>query len=111
MDALANLRYLTLHYRDLQGYRLLPFAAFFLLGAVHDFWSGYAFGRYDGNDTWFLINGLALLTLLFSAPFFSINIGRWYERRYGYVAPPPVKRRYTVIPWTLGVACFSHVYC
>ena len=102
MDALAKLRYLTLHYRDLQGYRLLPFAAFFLAGAVHDFWAGFAFARYDGDNTWLMVNGLALLTLLFSAPFFSMNIGRWYERRYGYVAPPPPpKHRYRMLLWVL----------
>lgn len=97
MDALTKMRYLTRHYRDLQGYRLLPFAAFFLVGAAHDFWSGYAYARYDGNNTWFLLNGLTLLTLLFFAPFFSIDIGLWYERRYGYISPTPAKRRYAVL--------------
>ena len=100
MNTLAKLRYLTLHYRDLQGYRLLPFAGFFLLGAVHDFWAGHAYARYDGNDTLFLVNGLALLMLLFSASVFSIKIGQWYERRYGYIVPPPpLKNRYRALLW------------
>ena len=87
MDALANLRYLTLHYRDLQGYRLLPFAGFFLLRAVYDLIS------YSSSNPWSTMFALALAVYLLFAMFFSASIGRWYERRYGYVAPPPQTRR------------------
>jgi len=42
MNELIRLRYLTHHYQDLQGYRLVPFAVFFLVGALYDLWVGYA---------------------------------------------------------------------
>jgi hypothetical protein len=46
VDALTRIRYLTHHYQDLQGYRLLPFAAFFLVGALYDFRAGNVFSHY-----------------------------------------------------------------
>ena len=97
MNSLANLRYLTLHYRDLQGYRLLPFAGFFLLRAVYDVWP------YNTDELWSgLYLSLTLVAYLIFAPFLSVNIGRWYERRYGYVAPPPETRRDAAV--MLGLA-------
>ncbi len=36
MEELQRIRYVTQHFEELQGYRLLPFAAFYLVGAVYD---------------------------------------------------------------------------
>lgn len=89
MNALIRARYLTHHYQDLQGYRLLPFAAAFLVIAVNTIWlHGTQFTITDGNllSFWQTTIGLpaTCLVLAFLA---SHLIGRTYETRYGKIIP------------------------
>lgn len=89
MDALARARYITFYYRDLQGYRLLPFAVFFTIVAV----LRLLLDSPAAPEAWMDINAsyrlLALqggsLTLLIAAAITSNQIGRRYEERYGTV--------------------------
>lgn len=101
MNALIRARYLTHHYQDLQGYRLLPFAAAFLVIAVNAIWlQGTQFTITDGRllSVWRTTVGLPLtcLALAFLA---SHLIGRTYETRYGKITPahgaPPTFSRST----------------
>jgi GAF domain-containing protein len=109
VDALTRIRYLTHHYQDLQGYRLLPFAAFFLTGALYDFWAGTAFAHYlnqpEAGFSRLTTPGVAMLAAFIIAALASQRIGHWYEQRYGHLT---VRRQaqlsFSAPVWALLVA-------
>lgn len=89
MNALTRARYLTSHYQDLQGYRLLPLAAAFLAVAVNALWLHTARATItDGSllAFWRTTIGppVTCLALAFLA---SHLIGKRYETRYGKITP------------------------
>lgn len=107
MDALTRIRYLTHHYQDLQGYRLLPFAVFFLVGTQYDYWAGYGYEQWkvDYDNTWLMTFGIGMIALGSIAVIASYLIGRWYEERYGYIAPhPDVPRAFPEQQWLILVS-------
>lgn len=89
MYALSRARYLTHHYQDLQGYRLLPFAAAFLAVAVNAIWlQATQASVTDGSlvSVWRTTIGLPV-TCLSLALLASHLIGGAYALRYGRVTP------------------------
>ncbi len=86
MYDLARIRYVTEHYRDLQGLSQLPFSLWFLA------WAGYDLG-------WVRPSGwLANEYLLFPASWavtmvLMWQISRLYERAFGWIAPERQPKR------------------
>lgn len=91
MNALTRARYLTRHYQDLQGYRLLPFAGAFLVIALNAAWLNIAQPTVSDSHIlgfWQTTKGLPV-TVLLLAFLMSHLIGRAYATRYGGVTPAP----------------------
>lgn len=89
VEKLAQIRYLTRCYQDLQGYRLLPFVLLFLLTALQGPWLRTVTNHTPGPDLfsfWLMTKGVTV-TLFIVAVFASHLIGRWYEERYGLILP------------------------
>lgn len=89
MPTLNRIRYLTKHYQDLQGHRLLPFSAAFLIIAANAIWLHTSqVGQTSAFSFWQSTKGLPVTVLLlaFAA---SHLIGKYYESRYGRVTPAP----------------------
>lgn len=86
MNDLRRILYVTAHYRQLQGLRLLPLSVPFLLSAV---WrtAAYATGSTLPRAGW-----VALLVAALAA---SVPIGRYYTRRFG---------RASSLPWRTAAA-------
>jgi hypothetical protein len=76
MDDLRRIHYVTEHYAQLQGLRLLPLSVPFLLVAIERL-SG---GRLLPAGVWAI-----LVTAAVVAPF---RIGKYYARSFGQVQPP-----------------------
>jgi len=73
-----DLRYLTAHFRDLQGLRMAPFWAALLVLSI----LGKAGSFTRGHLAWAVV-------VLAAAQFGWLHLsGRWYERRYGVVKEP-----------------------
>lgn len=91
MNAITRAQYLTHHYQDLQGYRLLPFAAAFLVIALNTIWLQAARPTLtDGHVLGFWQSALGLpVSMLLIAFIASHFIGKSYEVRYGRTKPAP----------------------
>ena len=78
---IKRIRYVVEHFQDLQGLRLIPFAIFFLIGAVFDASLDLdALVQNPRPELLFLTPIVLVLCVVASR-----RIGRWYEQRYGYV--------------------------
>jgi hypothetical protein len=83
-----ELRYVTQHFTDLQGLRMAPvFAAFLLLAVLEQ---THAVTQ---QQALLLLLGLSLLVLAW-----VFYAGRWYRRRYGLVTPREEDRAYAQVP-------------
>lgn len=72
-----ELRYVTQHFKDLQGLQMVPFwAAFLLLSALE---YAHAVSRRQGLELFLSMLALAVAWLAYAA--------RWYRRHYGLVTP------------------------
>jgi len=76
MDDLPRIHYVTEHYAQLQGLRLLPLSVLFLLAAIERL----AGARLLPAGVWAILVAAAVV-----APF---RIGGYYARRFGQVQPP-----------------------
>ena len=76
MDDLRRIHYVTEHYEQLQGLRILPLSVPFLLSSLSRLAPGAA-----------TLSGRGWTLLLVSAFAASALIGRWYSRQFGQ-APP-----------------------
>jgi hypothetical protein len=87
-----RIRFVTRHYRDLQGLKLLPLAAW---GAA--LLAVYTLHGFDGplRSWWIALFVLAFATAIAG----MMAIGRWYRRRFGWVASARPRK------WTM----FEHV--
>lgn len=72
-----ELRYVTVHFRDMQGLRMAPYWAALLVLAE--------FAKRSIFKGWLTWAAIGLTTLQFGWLYVS---GRWYERRYGVVEQP-----------------------
>src|SRR5262252_11002283 len=75
MDDLHRIHYVTGHYAHLQGLRLLPLSAPFLLAAVERI-----AGPFVPSGVWALLLATCLAA--------SFRIGRYYARRFGQATAP-----------------------
>lgn len=89
MNQITKAKYLTDHYQDLQGYRLLPFAVAFLLIALNSTWVKQAqLTLSDGNLLQILTTTkFGPLLLIMTAFLASHLIGKAYETRFGRITP------------------------
>lgn len=83
MEQLQRIRYVTRYFEELQGYRLLPFVAFYLAGAAYDATLPLLFDRAPIP----VAVGTALLMFLsfVVCAVASHHVGQSYVRRYGLV--------------------------
>jgi hypothetical protein len=72
-----ELRYVTQHFKDLQGLQMVPFWAAFLLLSVLEY--AHAVSRRQGLELFLGVLALAVAWLAYA--------GRWYRRHYGLVTP------------------------
>ncbi len=85
MYDLARIRYVTEHYRDLQGLTLLPFSLWLLA------WAGYDLGWV--RPTGWLANEFLLFPASLAVTMVLVwQISRLYERAFGWIAPEPKRK-------------------
>lgn len=112
MNTLVRARYLILYYEDLQGYRLLPFAAFFalvaLLRLVLDSPVAPAGLAAAGIiERWFVLQG-GSMALFIAAALVSGVIGRRYEDLFGAVEMARgVPRAFSPAKWLVGAVLWT----
>jgi hypothetical protein len=88
-----ELRYVTQHFTDLQGLRMAPFfAAFVVLSALEQ---THAVSRQQA--VWVLAGMLALAVVWFACA------GRWYRERYGLVTPQGNRASLPTSPQVLSI--------
>jgi len=93
MDDLRRIRYVTEHYEQLQGLRLLPLSVPFLLSSLVRL----------ARPTSAVLPGAGWTLLLVSAFALSALIGRYYARHFGQAHP---FRWRSVFPIVAGTAAF-----
>ncbi len=86
MYDLARIRYVTEHYRDLQGLALLPFSLWLLA------WSAYDLGWIRPTG-WLAHEWLFVAVCLVVMFALSVAIGKLYEQAFGWISPSRGRRK------------------
>ena len=84
MQSKERIEYVTRHFSELQGLRIVPFAVYLVAGAVYDATWGYPYHVKVGMGLlWLIALGAVLAYVL---------LGSYYRRRFGHVQPQVDRR-------------------
>lgn len=89
MQSKERIEYVTRHFAELQGLRIIPFALYLLAGAAYD-----ATWSYPGHRTW----GMGLLWLIGVGSLLAYaRLGSYYRHHFGNVQPRRNRRQQRLI--------------
>ncbi len=100
IERLHRIRYVTQHFQELQGYRLLPFVAFYLVGAVYD--ATYSLLTARAPAPLVVTTAILMVLSFVSCAVASHHIGQLYTKRYGLVRAHGIRGKSapsTAKPW------------